>query len=761
MQNTGYDEMRARGDVETVDGKPTRSSIIAPLKRGEQTTGYVSVQNVEHENAFDDGDLRLLTTLASSLSVALENARLFGETQRRAREMTALADVGSDISATLDLSDVLERIAAHALELLDVSDSALFLPDASGQVLHGFVALGSIAEQVKASTVKPGVGILGSVWESRTAEVINNAGNDPRAVTITGTESQKDERMMVTPLMSGETVVGLMAVWRTGESFDADDLRFLDGLSRQAAIAIQNARLYNAAELARAEAEQANAAKSTFLANMSHELRTPLNAIIGFTRIVQRKAQGVLPEKQVDNLGKVLSSAEHLLGLINTVLDIAKIEAGRMDVTYGRFQIGPLIEATVTTTQPLLKPGVRLKKHYDPDLPMLHSDQDKLKQILLNLLSNAAKFTHEGSVTVNARQDGEMLVIDVTDTGIGISEEALGRVFEEFQQADSSTTRQYGGTGLGLPISRHLAQVLGGDLTAVSEAGAGSTFTVTIPFDPQQATEGEQPEVTPFKPAIAPPVPSARPLVLAIDDNPDVIYLLRENLGEAGFTVVGARTGEEGLARAKSLRPSAITLDIILPDMDGWQVLHTLKSDPDTQTIPVILLTIVDKRALGLQLGAAEYLVKPLDDELLLAALLRHLPPAGGAHSLLVVDDDPQVRDMVGQLLENKPFRVKTAVDGLDALEAIEKEKPDLILLDLMMPNLDGFGLLARLREQASTATIPVIVLTAKSLTAAETAVLQNNTQQVLQKQGLAAEDLVAELQRAISNAESGTRRAE
>ncbi len=697
------------------------------------------------------------------MSVALENARLFDETQRRAREMSALTEVGSDISATLDLSDVLERITRHALDLLDVSDSALFLPHESGQTMRGFVALGTIAEQVLATTVEPGVGVLGHIWLSHEAEVINDAENEPRAETIAGTVTHADERMMASPLLSGEDVVGMMAVWRRGDPFDDDDLRFLNGLSRQAAIAIQNARLYSDAAAARTEAERANEAKSTFLANMSHELRTPLNAIIGFTRIVQRKAKGQLPEKQVDNLGKVLSSGEHLLNLINTILDIAKIEAGRMDLSFSKFPAGQLIEAALNTTQPLLKPGVNLERDIALDLPLIHTDQDKLKQILLNLLSNSAKFTHKGSITVRARSHGDMLAVDVIDTGIGINAEALQRIFEEFQQADSSTTRQYGGTGLGLPISKHLAQLLGGDLTVQSVEEEGSTFTVTIPVNIERPMASPHPSAVSDQPStedeqgatrqsdqVAKDAVGSSPLILAIDDSADVIYMLEEHLGEAGFEVIGARTGVEGLEKAKLSRPSAITLDIVLPDMDGWQVLHGLKSDPDTRDIPVILLTIVDEQALGLQLGAADYLVKPIDHEALLSALARLLPASEERQSLLVVDDDATVRDMVSQLLENEPYQIRTAVDGVDALQKISEEIPDAILLDILMPRLDGFDVLASLREKPETANIPVIVLTAKSLTANESALLNHSAQQVIRKQGLAAEELVAELQRVL-----------
>ncbi|MBE0671425.1 MAG: GAF domain-containing protein [Anaerolineales bacterium] len=739
-------------------GRRAKSYLGVPIKAGRDIIGVLSVQSTQHEGMFNEDSMRLLTTIAANAGAAIRTAQLHTKTQRNANQMATIANVGRELSATLEMQAVIKSVVENVHQLFEARDTILRLMDADGKTLRTALALGQYANENSADMLVLGEGITGSIAQSGIAEVVDNVDLDPRGVHIAGTPDLEEtaETMMVAPLIASNRTIGVISVYKDrGEgTFSPVDLDFLVGLGRQAAIAIENSRLFNEAQEARVAAEQANQAKSTFMANMSHELRTPLNAIIGFTRIVKRKSEDILPEKQTENLDKVLTSAEHLLGLINTVLDIAKIEAGRMDVHAASFHINTLANQCINHAAPLLKPGVTLEKQIDESAGLVYSDQEKIKQIVLNLLSNAAKFTHKGKITLGLEKVDTNIHIYVKDSGIGISEDALSRVFEEFQQADSSTTRQYGGTGLGLSISRNLARLLGGDLTASSQLGIGSTFTLIIPI--QYESKPASPEGMPGtvqKTETYPQPDATKKRILVIDDDPDAVYLLQETLDSSHFEVIGVRNGIAGQQAARELQPDAILLDILMPDKDGWQVLHDLKADEKTTAIPIILLTIVDKKALGFRLGASAYLLKPLDPREVIDTLNRVTKQADRSRiHVLVVDDDPHIADMLHQILPEANFDLRSAEDGIAGLEAIARQRPDVLLLDIMMPKLDGFGVIEQLRRNPVTQDLPIIVISAKELTDDESNRLKESVTFVMRKQGFDGEKLVREVRSAIKN---------
>ncbi|MCB8966552.1 MAG: GAF domain-containing protein [Ardenticatenaceae bacterium] len=433
-------------------------------------------------------DVSIAKVFANQAAAALENIAWSRTLEQRVVERTArlqaLAEVGRDIAATLNFNMVLERITAHARDLLQADNCIVYLLDPAPQMLVPIASIGNVSEPVKTYHVPLGKGIVGDITQQGIPQNVDDILADPRRLQLPGVVVPPGQKLLVAPLVSRDVVIGTMTVRRDSNEpvFSPEDLDFLAALARQATIAIENARLYEAAQEAQRAAEEANQAKTRFLANMSHELRTPLNAIIGFTRIVRRRSADVLPPRHIENLDKVLISAEHLLELINDVLDISRIEAGRAKIQLAKFDVGNMLDVCLATVQPMLRPGVHLQKYFPEPLPIIYSDEDKLKQITLNLLSNAVKFTHKGQIVVTALREDDSLVVRVSDTGIGIADDALERIFDEFQQADMSTTREYGGTGLGLAISRKLTELLAGTLTVNSHLGQGTTFTLCVPL---------------------------------------------------------------------------------------------------------------------------------------------------------------------------------------------------------------------------------------------------------------------------------------
>jgi hypothetical protein len=489
-------------------------------------------------------------------------------------------------------------------------------------------------------------------------------------------------------------------------------------------------------------AEDASRAKSGFLANMSHELRTPMNAIIGYSEMLAEDAEDAGNEEAVADLKKIHSAGTHLLALINDVLDLSKIEAGRMDLYLEEFEIPAMVGEVVTTIDALVKKNDNtLNVELDPALGAMRADVTKVRQALFNLLSNAAKFTHRGEIGLvvqGEQKDGEDWVrMAVSDSGIGIPPEKIDHVFEEFSQADETTTRDYGGTGLGLPISRRFCQMMGGDITVESSAGQGSTFTIRLPMEVELAAEEAE-----AAPAAVTPEPGEERLVLVVDDDPNALDLLGRTLQGAGVRVVTASEGQEALNLARTLHPAAITLDVLMPGMDGWEVLRELKADPATRDIPVLMVTMTDDRELGYALGATEFLTKPVNRGQLVQLLDRYAPE-GAERRALVVDDKAENREVLRRALENEGWQVSEAENGRVALEKVADSAPALILLDLMMPVMDGFEFVMEMRKREDARAIPIVVVTAKDVTEEDRRRLNGDVVGLIQKGGLGRDDLL------------------
>ena len=514
--------------------------------------------------------------------------------------------------------------------------------------------------------------------------------------------------------------------------------------------------ILKAAQLA---AEQANIAKSAFLANMSHELRTPLNAILGYSEMLMEEAEDLEQEAFLPDLKKIKQAGSHLLALINDVLDLSKIESGKAELFGEEINVSELLDEVTATVAPLVaKNGNSLKLVRDEDPGHVFQDLTKLKQCLLNLLSNAAKFTHDGEVTLRVGREStpgrEILVLSVADTGIGIPADKMESLFEEFTQADVSTTRKYGGTGLGLTISRRFCRMLGGDITVRSEPGQGSEFTISVPVALPGA-EAAEPRAEEKVAAVVTQNDDAAPApgrtILVVDDDPEACEIIERFLVRDGFDVVTATSGAEGLRLAHELQPAAITLDVMMPDMDGWSVLRAIKADPHLAEIPVVMVTMVDDKSRGYSLGATDYLTKPVDRGALVKALQRYRCERGSC-PVMVVEDDADTRALLARTLQKDGWAVNEAANGREALDLMERRAPGLILLDLMMPVMDGFQFLHELRQHEAWQNIPVIVVTAKDLTPEDQRTLDGRVEQILAKGSYGREQLIQNIRRLVAS---------
>jgi GAF domain-containing protein/CheY-like chemotaxis protein len=752
-----------------------RALLAVPLLREDHLLGGL-VLSRKTPGEFPAAVIDLLTTFATQSALAIQNARLFRELKEKGRDLESLSrnmeqlyQLSTALQEPLSLGEQLTRVldAARQVVRLDRLHVWTLTPEGDSLALTAGAGLTAADWQpLENLTIPLGeAGALAAAYRERTPLIFTDQNPLPPELRLRPPYSTlsavRTKNLLAIPMIARGRPVGVLSADNriSREPIPAHTVDLLQTFAAQAAVAVENARLFQEIQDKGRELELASRHKSQFLANMSHELRTPLNAIIGVTEMLLEDAQAAAQPDQIEAPERILRAGKHLLALINDILDLSKIEAGKLELSFESVPLGPLVEDVLATIRPLAaKNGNKVDVECPPDAGAIRADPTRLRQALLNLASNASKFTEHGHVriAVTRRPDAggrDWVTMAVSDTGIGMTAEQMAKLFEDFTQADASTTRRYGGTGLGLAISRRLCRMMGGDITVASSPGQGSTFTIRLPADARiTSPDATEPALRPAVPLPrpAPPELTSRP-VLVIDDDPTVRDLMTRFLTKEGFPVVTAANGIEGLRLARETQPAAITLDVMMPELDGWTVLAALKGDPALADIPVILVTIVDEKARGYALGATDYLIKPIDRQRLVN-VLRSLCGDRPAPHALVVEDDDTTRAMIGQTLERAGWSVAEAAHGRRGLDRVAARRPDVIVLDLMMPEMNGFDFLDALRANPEWRGIPVLVLTAMDLTEEDRRRLNGEVERILQKGASAREQLLAEVGRVLAS---------
>ncbi|MBI3995169.1 MAG: response regulator, partial [Nitrospirae bacterium] len=694
----------------------------------------------------------------------------------RTRELSALNTIATTVNQSLDLQEILDAALEKILEVTHVEAGIIRTWDKDQGRLFLKAHQGLTPDLVR-TTAEIGAGdfIAGKVVQTGKAIVIEESqlGDYSGSPMVQG----GFRSIVCAPINSKDRLVGTLTIASsTPRRFTPSDLQLLSSIGNQMGTAIDNATLYARERTMVERLKEIDRFKSEFLSNVSHELRLPLTSIIGFSELLLDRIPGDLNPDQEEYIRNMQESGHHLLEIINNLLNLSKLRAGKMEIHYQQFDLPPLIDSVKRTVTPLVaQKGLGLETTVEPGLTSLYTDEGKVKQILLNLLSNAIKFTPVGGeIRIRARlatlQDRPAVEIAVSDTGIGIQPEDKAKIFEEFQQVDSSFTRDYPGTGLGLTITKQFLSLIDGRIAVESQYGHGSTFTILFPMQaapktagPAETTaetadaEGSEASVEPDQAASPAPAEansaavSTLPRILVVEDDPTVGRLLGLYLTQEGYHVDHAVDGEEAIEKARLLKPFAITLDIMLPKKDGWEVLQKLKQIPETKDIPILIVSIIENRELGFSLGATDYFTKPIDRKALLESFkklslttkIRRKPV-----NILVIDDDPKILQLIGAILEAEGFGVLKARVAEEGINLAIEVQPDLILLDLLMPDVNGFEALERLKLHPTAKNIPVIIFTARTLTEEDRTRLNAKIRGVIQKGRSLRESLLAEIRK-------------
>jgi signal transduction histidine kinase/DNA-binding response OmpR family regulator len=722
-----------------------RTIMGVPMLLDGEVVGVLSVWRTQ-VHPFSGRAVEVLTTFAVQAALAVRTVDLVRTLEsrtddlgRKVTQLEALGVVGQAVSSSLNLTEVLNAIITQAVRLSGSHGGSIYEFDVDAREFRVETVCGTSPEAFDAlRRARIGlddtfIGKAATLGRPLELTDLRDAPLDPHLSVL----AERGWRSLVAvPMLREGRIVGAMVIRRhTPGRISQEIYDLLETFASQSSLALINAQLYRQLERQSAALEVASRHKSEFLASMSHELRTPLNAIIGFSEVLLERMFGELNERQDDYLRDIWSSGKHLLELLNDILDLSKIEAGQMVLNRSEFAVRDCLEYCLSMVRErALNQRILLSLDVDPQVGLLDADRLRFRQVVLNLLSNAVKFTPDGGrVGIRASIRDQDLVVEVVDTGPGVAVEDRQRIFDSFQQG-ARHPEQTEGTGLGLTLSKRILELHGGRIWLESETGKGSTFGFALPAGSGEPALTSVPQAGRDSGFPAELVPGPGPTVVVVEDDRRSFDLLRVYLEAAGARVVSARDGEEGLDTVRRLSPAGVILDILLPGIDGWEVLAQLKADPETAAIPVVVVSMLDERGRGFALGAAEYLVKPVSKDPLLAAIHRAAAIPERQHTVVAIDDDSLAIELVRASLEPEGWTVLGAATGQEGLALIREQKPSAVLLDLLMPGMDGFEVVEALRADPDTKSVPVVILTSKSMTQQDKERLQGRITYVARK---------------------------